>query len=175
MTVAARSWSSVQSQLRLSKKKPTLIPPLRSDIRMDEQRQHSPSLSSITDRENEPASDGGPGIPQHLPSELSISLATVPETPHGSFPHCKFPSSDHSIPTSSPNAPPPEVKRRPRITPFGITIGTPSAVGAIRKSHTVLQFATPAPVKGSPLVPQNHSLALTKVSKNDSLYRPAGS
>lgn len=163
MTVTARSWSSVQS--RLSKKKPTLIPPLRSDIRMDEQRQHSPSLSSITDRENGPASDGGPpGVPQHLPSELSNSLATVPETPHGSFPYSKFPSSD-SIPTSSPNAPPPEVKRRHRIAPFAI--GTPSAVGAIRKSHTVLQFATPAPVKGSPLVPQNHSLALTKVSKSE--------
>ncbi|KAH0831093.1 hypothetical protein J3R83DRAFT_13655 [Lanmaoa asiatica] len=106
-----------------------------------------PSKSSLTDLETEPASDSGIPSSQPLCPEPSV-LSVVPGTPHADSPH-SLPSLE-----SRPKIPQTESFRRVASQAIVSQVSTPSAVGTIRKSSTLSQFVTPAPVRGSLLVPR---------------------
>ena len=115
---------------------------------------HPPLKSSLTDLETKPASDNGVSSSQPLCPEPSI-FSVVPRTLHADSPHF-LPSSD-LIPESCPKLP--QTESFHQVAPQAIVshVSTSCMVGAIRKPSMLSQFVTPAPVRGSTLVPQGLS------------------
>jgi hypothetical protein len=98
---------------------------------------HLPSESFLTDLETELASDSGTSSSQPLRPEPSI-LSTIPGTPHADLP-CSLPSPDF-VPELHPKIPQTEPFRRVASQAIVSYVGTPSAVGAIRKPSMLSQF-----------------------------------